>query len=305
MNNIIKKFTGLMGVILFFVFYLSIPGWVYAGVPVVEVGSNLAKNTVSANKNTITALKNTKYWEKEEERDLEVTDLMRTNDLMRNYLYLKEHLGAMGDYPNLDVEGSVLPGNITLLKADLAKEAASVFLEEGFADTEACTDDWKERIGGHIESNYFLAPPFSSKAECTVKGVDGFVEDFYEGGWDTWIKMGTESQNNPYGFYLYSLEEAESRISARQRSEMMELEMGNGALSSKECIKKSSFFCEEWKTVLPGNVIADQVNKYYGEFFKEAGEGDEISELAAVQYTEYLGFIWDSAINYSDPYISR
>ncbi len=146
-----------------------------------------------------------------------------------------------------------------------------------------CNGNWGVRI------NIALSAPqkFGNNITCTLDQIaanfTNFVEDFHNGSWKTWIKV-TETQNNPYGLYLTTLDEKLAREDAEKEASALRAAAGNGLLSHRVCkqqvcvddhsgqktISTGSFeenqigtdcWCEMWETRTPGKVIADGLSK--------------------------------------------
>jgi len=100
---------------------------------------------------------------------------------------------------------------------------------------------------------------FSKKINCTLSGVINNVSNavngasvtlngntvfqgnkfIASGGWDNWIQMTSQPQNNSTGAFLIAKSELDSRIADKQNQVSAELNWGTGALSFKSCTTNS------------------------------------------------------------------
>ena len=55
------------------------------------------------------------------------------------------------------------------------------------------------------------------------------------GGWNSWLQMTTQPQNNAFGAYLIEKSEYDDKIATNQNSASAELSFGQGSLSYKDC----------------------------------------------------------------------
>lgn len=78
-----------------------------------------------------------------------------------------------------------------------------------------------------------------SQYQCTLTGIVGNIEDFYQdfskGGWDAWFSMTQNPANNPYGAYLLAQSDLNSRLTVSINNEQKQLDWNQGFLSYKVC----------------------------------------------------------------------
>ncbi len=87
--------------------------------------------------------------------------------------------------------------------------------------------------------------PFKEQIKCTLSGVleninkagNDFVNgDFIGGGgWNTWLEMTTQPQNNQMGAMILAQGEMDARIEAKKGEATMEANWGGGFMSWKDC----------------------------------------------------------------------
>ncbi|MEX0919269.1 MAG: hypothetical protein WDZ64_00785 [Parcubacteria group bacterium] len=76
--------------------------------------------------------------------------------------------------------------------------------------------------------------------QCTLTGIVGNIEDFYSdfssGGWDAWFSMTQTPINNPYGAFLETKIELDSRVESALSLEQDQLNWNQGFRSWSACI---------------------------------------------------------------------
>lgn len=108
-------------------------------------------------------------------------------------------------------------------------------------------------VGNYLQSSNlaFLCSPFQAQvkiavaqsyassyqpAQCSLSqvtnNIDGFMNDFTQGGWPAFLSFTTEPTNNPYGAYLYAQSGAEAAQAHAQNQKVFDLQLGNGFLSA-------------------------------------------------------------------------
>ncbi len=127
-------------------------------------------------------------------------------------------------------------------------------------------------------SNKYSAE-YSKKSKCTlsdvVNNMDDFYEDFEEGGWEGWISLTQNPNNNIYGAYLESAAEAQMRIGKKVVEKKLELDWGGGFLSQEVCEEDDGRGLEEGEVVkdADGNEVEG------GDEYYDGIEGDEICKI--------------------------
>lgn len=133
--------------------------------------------------------------------------------------------------------------------------------------------------------------PFRERIRCSLgdaaDNIDGFFNDFTQGGWETWFRIHAQSQNNPYGAYGQSLAELDARINARQDEELAYLNFGEGFFSKRECVQyeeqnpgeEGDPTCAVYEIVTPGTQINQQLGEVLGSGFEQLELADEINEV--------------------------
>ncbi len=131
---------------------------------------------------------------------------------------------------------------------DLANQTSGAFINALGAEDLLCGAFKPQIILG---LKYSYKTPAMQKFKCTIndaiKNWDDFMNDFSAGGWQGWLTMTTQSQNNPYGAYLMALDEMEARVAAKASIGKQELAWGGGFVTLKKCKGGDSqeSFCED------------------------------------------------------------
>jgi hypothetical protein len=181
----------------------------------------------------------------------------------------------------------------------------------------------------------FQYSPFKKRVTCTfadaVGNLGGAVAgasingrsftngNFKNGGWDSWLTLTTQPQNNVYGATLMAQEELSLRIANRQSLGRDEVSQGRGFLSYKKCdgkdseeayharlavddakarkddedlyLAKSELKKAEntgCKTVTPGSVIEGQLGKVMGSSIDNLGLADEFNEIVNALFAQLV-----------------
>lgn len=170
--------------------------------------------------------------------------------------------------------------------------------------------DTGDRIAGQfihqLELDDFLCSPFKGikiaiainyskrfeeDIKCKLSDVINNVENYGkfvngdfggQGGWDTWFSITQNQQNNPYGTYVKSKIELDSRIANALGIEQSKLNWGSGFLSSQDCLESdvTTHACIKYGPVkTPGSIIENQLNVALGSGQHRLEAADEINEI--------------------------
>ncbi len=150
--------------------------------------------------------------------------------------------------------------------------------------------------------------PYRQRAACTLSQIAGNVEGFIEGnnsgGWDNWLALSTQPQNNPYGAFMEARNEVELRVLGRQNLNLAKLQWGNGFLSWEQCTDtEDSFYSQQdadsyepgseeasiaaataqkqrqCKIMTPGKAIQGQLDNSLSGPLRELELADEFDEI--------------------------
>src|SRR3989338_3188352 len=94
---------------------------------------------------------------------------------------------------------------------------------------------------------------------------------FGANGWDNWIQLTAQPQNNPYGAFIKASESLSSTIGNRQETSLRELDWGKGFLSSTDP--------ETGEVNTPGSLIEDQLSTTLGVEVQRVGLAKDIDAI--------------------------
>ncbi len=205
--------------------------------------------------------------------------------------------------------------------SDAANQASGVFIQQLGAADLLCSPFRPQLM---LALKYNL--PSMEKFRCTFEDAknnwEGFMNNFTNGGWESWISITSQPQNNPYGAYLMGVDELARRQAEAKENAKTEASWGQGFNPLKKCVGasqetycdntcahleftddfddcfnncqniqgvnfSSSDYCEQSggtkQNTTPGNIIADQLKVNLGSSVRQLEAADEINEsLAAI-----------------------
>ena len=155
-------------------------------------------------------------------------------------LMIKTLTNSIVNWINSGFEGSpTFVTNPGAYFGDLADQASGVFIHQLGAEGLLCSP-FRLPILASLELSYRTStlPRF----QCTLgaakenwqRNWDEFMYDFTNGGWDRWLNVTTQPQNNPYGAYLMAYDELQARRLAAEQRGKSEVNWGSGFVSLKE-----------------------------------------------------------------------
>lgn len=124
----------------------------------------------------------------------------------------------------------------------------------------------------------------SRPVQCTltkvVKNIQGFTQDFQNGGWPAWLALTTVTANNPYGAFLEARSELDERIARAQAEKFHDVQRGGGFLSFSTCLSRSvTGACLRAQILTPGTVIGRQLNNVLEGPLRQLELADELGEI--------------------------
>jgi len=196
----------------------------------------------------------------------------------------------------------------------IANEATGVVIQETLAGQLFCDPYRPQILLALTQTN-----TYSQRAQCTlldvVDNVDGFLNDFSQGGWAGWIQLTQNPQNNIYGSYLIAVDERNRRVSQAVGNAKAEVSQGQGFISLKRCKKGTELLgpditnseadllgpdisettttkggCAESdkEVVTPGKVIVEQLNLALGSPIRQGELADTIGESIATIFNTLI-----------------
>ncbi|MEK7227527.1 MAG: hypothetical protein AAB641_01385 [Patescibacteria group bacterium] len=185
------------------------------------------------------------------------------------------------------------PGYVTDPKqyfSDIADGVAGDFIAG--SDLNYLCSPFQTQVRLALLKSYNELLPFQCTLTGVVKNIEGFYDDFSQGGWDGWFAMTQNNVNNPYGAYLEAKIELDSRLAEKLGIESQKLDWGKGFLSWQDCI--------EWEILpgptqdgqplkgqclkrgpikTPGSIIESQLENTLGTGLRQLELADEFDEL--------------------------
>jgi hypothetical protein len=150
------------------------------------------------------------------------------------------------------------------------------------------------------------------------KSINGFMNgDFSQGGWQAFISLTTEPQNNINGAYLMAQSDLQAQIGNKKASINADLAMGAGFMSYKKCTdlgttrtdaeandadtinqgdptvstrvnSDGSITYQSCHTETPGSVIASSLNKQLGTGSDSLVAADELNEILSAAFNQLI-----------------
>ena len=285
-------------------------GWGAADT-VIEVGPNLIEDTYNA-------VVNTKNWFKD--------FVLDTIAWIVAKMAIREITDNTVSWINSGFKGNPTfvtnPGSYF---KDLANQASGAFINKLGAEDLLC-GEFKAEVIGKLKYSYQAAP--MQKFQCTlndaVNNWSDFMNDFSAGGWEGWLAITTQPQNNPYGAYIMGVDEMNAEVNAKVSVGKQELKWGSGFMSLKECADSSadkSDFCQlqcgdagsdydscvsncnetdipedticegtggQVQNTTPGKIIESRLSDVLGQDVRTLGVADEFDEIISALINQLL-----------------
>ncbi len=206
------------------------------------------------------------------------------------------------------------PGQFFLNVAD---QTAANFISKNAALNQLCSP-FKAQVRIALVKNYLSSSSsYGENYSCTLGAIkdnfEEFTQDFSKGGWEGWLEVSQNDQNNPYGAYMQAKSSMYAEIGFQNNKYSKQLDMGRGFLSYEKC-KESSVVTQrniednssqgdgspyagysvgecldnDVETVTPGSVIEKQLNESLGTGLKRIEAADEIDEIIAALMTQLM-----------------
>ncbi len=254
MNLFLKKNISLLLILTILTpsIILSVPQKTRAAEPVID-SANLVKNIYTGTQTALIAARS--YLAVNKELVLDPLAYAAARILIRQLTQ------SIVNWINTGFEGS--PSFIQNPQAFLAGTADRAIGEFIFGqDLAFLCDPFKLNVKLSLGLQY---SPFQDQINCTFSDVLQNIEGAYDnftggdfiggGGWDSWISINANPQNNQMGALVFAQNELDARINSKIQAVKEEVNWGNGILSYKEC--------EEITTDGEGQVIGR--NTYRGD----------------------------------------
>lgn len=135
-----------------------------------------------------------------------------------------------------------------------------------------------------LTSQYYEPEPFQCTLTDVVGNIEGFYDDFSQGGWDGWFSMTQNPTNNPYGAYLAAKIELDSRIAEKIGLESQQLDWNQGFISWSDCVMEDPLTGEclaRGPVKTPGSTIKAQLDKVLPTGLEKLVTAQHIEQLVS------------------------
>lgn len=186
---------------------------------------------------------------------------------------------------------------------DIGDNVASKVLS-GTALNKLCTP-FRAQVRLTLVKNY-LQETSGEYYSCTLgqieQNYENFINDFEQGGWDSWFQITQNSQNNPYGAYYQAKNSLEVQVQSAISNKQKQLDWGGGFLSYEKCDKNAPGYiaertvsgvkipekCTKKEIVTPGSVINDQLKKAIGSGADRLNVSNSINQIVGALMTQMI-----------------
>ncbi len=180
-----------------------------------------------------------------------------------------------------------------------ADQATGLFMAEYL------NPDFYKMICSPFRLQLMLSLPFYRpyKPWCTLNTVlavqgqsfESFSKGFKNGGWQAWISMTGNSNNNYYGAFFTSWDTYLARLAAGQNKSQTESIFGKGFLGMKKCVEyidgpMGEQICSKEVTTSPGAWVSDQLSAVTQTDLRSLEIADEINEILSALVTQLVSY---------------
>ena len=188
---------------------------------------------------------------------------------------------------------------------DIADGMAGEFIMS--SDLNLLCSPFQANIRLSLMQEYYEPLPYQCTLSEVTDNIEGFFDDFSQGGWDAWFSMTQNPTNNPYGAYLKARVDMDSRIASAIGLKNQELDWGKGILSwktcdgvemdgiepgtgkpTKVCYNKNLTGPGEQKISTPGTLIESQMANVLGTGIRQLELADEFDEIVGALVTQLI-----------------
>lgn len=128
-----------------------------------------------------------------------------------------------------------------------------------------------------LSLNFQYSSDFRQEIGCRLSDIQNNVQRAFTGGnfgndgWNNWIQLTSEPQNNVYGAYLKATDNVDNQIANKINNEIKKLDWGKGFLSSTDP--------ETGEVSTPGTLIEDQLSETLGQGVRNVGMAKDIDAI--------------------------
>ena len=154
------------------------------------------------------------------------------------------------------VENGVVDSELSVLRD--SQYAERYPYGRNFASSQIQTQASLEDHMSGLESSLFDALTVDNDAMKAVDKLNRYKDDFSMGGWNGWISLTQNPQNNPLGFNMLATDKLALQKEIATTAKKDEVKSGGGVLDKKECVQygitkkaadKTTQTNEQWGTV--------------------------------------------------------
>lgn len=141
--------------------------------------------------------------------------------------------------------------------------------------------------------------------------LNAYLNDFTQGGWDTFLQVTQNCANNYSCTRLAVLTELNDRASQSVNQGQAELEQGGGFLTMRECTLNINQIpsdeqlnytpdpmgCVEYRNVTPGKLLGEQITKATNIEFERASDADELTEVIVSLLEQAINTLIDTGLS--------
>lgn len=181
-----------------------------------------------------------------------------------------------------------------------ADEATGVFMAN------VLNPDFYQMICSPFRMQLMLSLPFYRyyKPQCTLNTVlsvqgqsfESFRKSFRNGGWQAWISMTQNSNNNYYGAFFNTWDAYLNKLAAAQNKSQTEAIYGKGFIGIKKCAREvdlpgeSEPVCAQWTTQSPGAWVEDQLSLATGSDLRTLELANNFNEIISALVSTLLTY---------------
>jgi len=149
------------------------------------------------------------------------------------------------------------------------------------------------------------------KSSLNDDEVSRYLNDFSQGGWDTFLKTTQVCANNYSCTRLAVLGELRSRTTEATEQAKAELQQGGGFLTMRRCTRNISELapedragisadpmgCISYENVTPGKLLGEQITKGTNIEFDRTAQADELTEVISLLLEKALNTLIDTGLS--------
>lgn len=152
----------------------------------------------------------------------------------------------------------------------------------------------------------------SSSSKTTNQLIEDYKKDFRVGGWEGWLALTQQDQNNPIGFSILAQTELAKKVNAKTEQAKNDILSGNGFLSMKKCteqiivhpadannpegwtetntrnlggVSANDPTCKKSEVVTPGSIIAERMKTFVGTDARQLELADSFNQSLNTIFT--------------------